>query len=257
MRDARVLGVIPARLGSERLPRKPLHLLAGRPLIEWVWRRVAEVSALDAVVVATDSEEVAEVCRRFGAGVELTSAAHESGTERVAEIATRPRYRGYDVLVNVQGDEPFVSVEQIEAAVGLVLGGWEVGTVASVVESVAEWQDPGVVKVIVGEGGRALYFSRAPVPYRRDGAPSAVELGGGGYLRHIGIYAYAPGALERWVALPPTALERIERLEQLRPLVAGLGIGVAVVAGTAGGVDTMADAERAAARLREILATGG
>jgi 3-deoxy-manno-octulosonate cytidylyltransferase (CMP-KDO synthetase) len=257
MSDARVLGVIPARLGSERLPRKPLHLLEGRPLIEWVWRRVGEVSALDAVVVATDSEEVAEACRRFGAGVELTSPAHESGTERVAEIATRPRYRGYDVLVNVQGDELFVSAEQIEGAVGLALGEWEVGTVASAVESAAEWRDPGVVKVIVGEAGRALYFSRPPVPHRRDGEPSAEEFESGVYLRHIGIYAYAPGAVERWVALPSTALERIERLEQLRPLAAGMGIGVAVVAGTAGGVDTMADAERAAARLRELMATGG
>ncbi|HEY8484906.1 MAG TPA: 3-deoxy-manno-octulosonate cytidylyltransferase [Longimicrobiales bacterium] len=246
----RVLGVIPARLGSERLPRKPLYVLAGRPLIEWVWRRVAAFSVLDAVVVATDSEEVAEVCVGFGAAVELTSPEHASGTERVAEVVARPGYREYDVVVNVQGDEPFVTEEQVAEAARLVREGWDVGTVAAPVETLEAWRDPSVVKVVRREDGGALYFSRSPVPYRRDGEPRPEDLSSSSYLRHIGIYAYTPAALARWVALPPNDLERLERLEQLRPLAAGLSIGVAVVAGTEGGIDTLDDARRAEQRLR-------
>jgi len=248
------LGVIPARIGSERLPRKPLYPLAGRPLIEWVWRRAAGFRALDAVVVATDSEQVAAVCRTLGAPVELTSFLHASGTERVAEVVARPAYRGYDVVVNIQGDEPFVTEEQVRAAVELVEGGWDVGTVATPVRTLAAWRDPAVVKVVRGDDGRALYFSRAPIPHRRDGEPDERELASPRYLRHVGIYAYARPALERWVALPPHALERIERLEQLRALAAGLRVGVALVSHAEGGIDTPEEALRAEERLRAAAA---
>ena len=247
--DGRVLGVIPARLGSERLPRKPLHKLAGRPLIEWVWRRVAGFEILDDVVVATDSEDIAQVCRDAGARVELTAAGHASGTERVAEVAARDGYAGYDVIVNVQGDEPFVAEQAVERSARLVLDGWDVGTVAAPVGDLAAWRDPAVVKVVRGQDGRALYFSRAPIPHRRDGEPTAAELGGAGYLRHVGVYAYAPSALAEWVALPPSGLEGTEKLEQLRPLAAGLRIGVGLVETALGGVDTAEDARRAEARL--------
>jgi 3-deoxy-manno-octulosonate cytidylyltransferase (CMP-KDO synthetase) len=243
------LGVIPARLGSERLPRKPLHDIAGRPLIEWVWRRARTLDALDALVVATDSEEVAATCRGFGAEVVLTSAAHESGTERVAEVATLPSFEGFDVVVNIQGDEPFVSQEQVAAAVALVREGWDVGTAASTLDTVEAWRDPAVVKVVRNEGGGALYFSRAPIPHARGREPTEAELASDLCLRHIGIYAYSRTALARWVALPSTALEGIERLEQLRPLVAGLRIGVAVVAAAEGGIDTPGDVARIEARL--------
>jgi 3-deoxy-manno-octulosonate cytidylyltransferase (CMP-KDO synthetase) len=251
----RVLGVIPARLGSERLPRKPLYPLAGRPLIEWVWRRVRELEALDRVVVATDSEAVAAACRAMGAEVALTSPDHASGTERAAEVVARSEYAGYDIVVNVQGDEPFIGAEQVEEAAAQV-GRFDVGTVATPVRTLAAWRDPAVVKVVRAEDGRALYFTRAPVPHVRGREPSEAELGSSDFLRHVGVYAYTPAALARWVAQPSGALERLERLEQLRALAAGLTIGVGLVAETEGGVDTPADARRAEERLRVLTGSG-
>jgi 3-deoxy-manno-octulosonate cytidylyltransferase (CMP-KDO synthetase) len=244
-----VLGVIPARLGSERLPRKPLHVLAGRPLIEWVWRRARTFTALDHLVVATDSEEVAAACVGFGAEVVLTSSAHKTGTDRVAEVAARSTFRGFDIVVNIQGDEPFVTEEQVTAAVAMVRAGFELGTVAAPVATLEAWRDPAVVKVVRGSGGRALYFSRAPIPHARGREPTAEELASDGYLRHIGVYAYSQMALERWVTLATTELEHLERLEQLRPLAAGLSIGVALAPLTGGGVDTPEDATRAQRQL--------
>ncbi len=245
-----VLGVVPARLGSERLPRKPLHEIAGRPLIEWVWRRVSTFGVLDRAVVATDSEEIRDACRSFGAEVAMTAAAHPSGTHRVAEVAGRAEYSGYDAIVNVQGDEPFVTESQVAGAVACVTSGWEVGTVASPVLELEAWRDPSVVKVVRNTEGGALYFSRAPIPHVRGREPTAAEFASVHFLRHIGVYAYTQDGLRRWVALEPGPLESAERLEQLGPLAAGIGIGVAVVEGSAGGVDTPADAHRAEARLR-------
>ena len=249
---ARVLGVIPARLASTRLPRKPLHPIAGRPLVEWVWRRVRDLGIFDAVVVATDSPEVEAAARAFGASVVLTREAHPSGTDRVAEVARREEWRGYPVIVNVQGDEPFVRGDHLQAAVGLVRdGGWDVGTVAAPISTDDEWREPAVVKVARGDDGRALFFTRAPVPFPRDAAP---DFASGAYLRHVGVYAYTRDALLRWVALPEGALERIEKLEQLRALAAGLRIGVAVGEPAEGGVDTPADAARAERIILESMA---
>lgn len=246
---AGLLGVIPARLASERLPRKPLTPLAGRPLVEWVWRRVHGFALFDALVVATDSDEVAEVARAFGATVEMTRADHPSGTDRVAEVATRAPYAGYDAIVNVQGDEPFVRRDHLEAAARLVREeGWEVATVAAPIAAEDEWRDPAAVKVVRGDDGGALCFSRAAVPHPRAGAP---DFRSGAYLRHVGVYAYRREALLRWVALPEGDLERIERLEQLRPLAAGIRIGVAVGAPAEAGVDTPADLLRATRILHE------
>jgi 3-deoxy-manno-octulosonate cytidylyltransferase (CMP-KDO synthetase) len=245
------LAVIPARLGSTRIPRKPLLKLAGRPLVEWVWRRVSACPHFDCVVIATDSDEIAEHARAMGARVELTSPDHPSGTDRVAEVARRLHYRGYPVVVNVQGDEPFVDPSHLGEAIRLVRDhGWEVGTVASPIESLSEWRAASVVKVVRDVNGGALYFSRAPIPSARDGEPTSADLAGGAFLRHIGVYAYQAEALQRWVELPEGALEQLERLEQLRPLAAGIRIGVAVVKSAIGGVDTLEDAERAELRLR-------
>jgi 3-deoxy-manno-octulosonate cytidylyltransferase (CMP-KDO synthetase) len=249
VRAGKVLGVIPARLQSQRLPRKPLHQLAGKTLVEWVWRRVSSLSVFDACVVATDSPEIAAECVRFGAQVELTSPDHPSGTDRIAELAARPAYSGYDVVVNVQGDEPFVTRGQIRGAVECVERGFDVGTVATPIRTLAAWRDPSVVKVARRDDGGALYFTRSPVPFRRDGDPDAAALAGNLYLRHIGVYAYAAAALAQWVALPPNPLELEERLEQLRALAAGLRIGVALVPEAEGGVDTIEDARRAERRL--------
>lgn len=251
--SGRVLGIVPARLASTRLPDKPLYPLLGRPLIEWVWRRVESMSVLDHVVVATDSERVAEVCRRLGAPVEMTSPEHPSGTDRVAEVANREEYRHYRVVANIQGDEPLLKESHLRAAIDLVRdGGWDVGTCATPVLDEEARKDSAVVKVARAANGRALYFSRAKIPFKRDEKPDAEELGREPFVRHIGIYAYDREALENWVALAPSPLERLEKLEQLRPLEAGLRIGVAVVGAADPGVDTPADAARMEEKLSQM-----
>jgi 3-deoxy-manno-octulosonate cytidylyltransferase (CMP-KDO synthetase) len=251
--SGRVLGIVPARLASTRLPNKPLYPLLGRPLIEWVWRRVEGMKVLDEVVVATDAEEVADVCRAMGAPVELTSPDHPSGTDRVAEVARLERYSGFQVVANIQGDEPLLKEAHLAAAIQLVReGGWEIGTCATPLMDLEIRKDPSVVKVVRAHSGRALYFSRSPIPYKRDDKPSPEELGREPFLRHIGIYAYTPEALEDWVAHSPTPLEELEKLEQLRPLASGARIGVAVVGAADPGVDTPADAVRMEERLMEL-----
>ncbi|MGE0160689.1 MAG: 3-deoxy-manno-octulosonate cytidylyltransferase [Gemmatimonadales bacterium] len=251
-----VLGIVPARLSSTRLPNKPLYPILGRPLIEWVWRRVETMSVLDHVVVATDSEEVAEVCRALGAPVEMTSREHPSGTDRVAEVADRPGYDGYRYIANVQGDEPLLKESHLRAAIDLVReGGWDVGTCATPIMSEDARKDPSVVKVARASNGRALYFSRARIPYKRDEKPAPGELEREPFLRHVGLYAYTRDALHDWVALAPSPLERLEHLEQLRPLEAGLRIGVAVVGSADPGVDTAADVLRMEERLGNRRAT--
>ncbi len=248
-----VLGIVPARLASTRLPHKPLYPVLGRPLIEWAWQRVSALTPLDHAVIATDSEQVAEVGRALGAPVEMTSAEHPSGTDRVAEVAARADYRSYDVIVNVQVDEPLLEERQLAAAVALVRDeGWEVGTCATPLLTEDARHDPAIVKVARTAAGGALYFSRAPIPHKSGGRkPAREELERAPFLRHIGVYAYTRSALRAWVALPPSPLERLEGLEQLRPLEAGLRIGVAVAGGADVGVDTPADVARLERRLIE------
>lgn len=230
-----VLGVIPARLGSSRLPKKPLLLLAGEPLILWVVRRVAEAGVCDELVVATDAGEVAATVERAGYQAVLTSARHESGTERVSEVITNKAFSKFDLILNVQGDEPLVALDALAGAVGRVRGGDPIGTAAGTLEA-ALARDPNRVKVVVDARGRAVYFSRAPIPFDRDGAGAVA------YHQHVGVYAYTRDALERWVRLPPVPEERWERLEQLRPLLHGMPIGVALLAAVATpGVDTADD----------------
>lgn len=240
----RTLAVIPARLGATRLPRKPLRLLAGLPLIVRVWERVTDAGVADKVVVATDSHEVAEAAARAGAEAVLTSASHGSGTERVAEVAGRAEFAGFDVVVNVQGDEPFVSRRALVESAQLVSGArFAIGT-AAVIATPDVLRDPNVVKVVAADDGRAMYFSRAAVPYLRDAEDA--ELQRTCVWQHIGIYAYERTALARWVQLPPNPLERIERLEQLRPLAAGIPVGVALIdEPMRPGIDTEEDLERA------------
>jgi 3-deoxy-manno-octulosonate cytidylyltransferase (CMP-KDO synthetase) len=241
------LAVIPARLGSTRLPRKPLQLIAGRPMILRVWERVSALRIADHVVVATDSREVEEALSGSGATVVLTSPDHPSGTDRVAEVAAMRQYAGVSAVLNVQGDEPFVSREALTGALGQVLdSGFPLGTVA--VRSAPDILNrPDVVKLVAADDGRAMYFSRAPVPWLRE--PEDAPLRDARVYQHVGVYAYTPEALVRWVALPQHPLERIERLEQLRPLAAGIPMGVALMDELpARGVDTMEDLEDANAR---------
>jgi 3-deoxy-manno-octulosonate cytidylyltransferase (CMP-KDO synthetase) len=241
----KTLAVIPARLGALRLPRKPLRLLAGLPIAVRVWSRVRGMGVADRVVVATESEEVAAVLRDAGAECVLTDPDHLSGTDRVAEVARRPEYSAYEVIVNIQGDEPFLSADAIRGAIAQVTGGrFEIGTTA-VREDPSILNRPAAVKVVMDDAGRALYFSRAPIPWLRDECDRALR---DPLVRlHLGLYAYTRAALAAWVALPPHPLELAERLEQLRPLAAGRAIGVAVTTDVPpmGGIDTEDDLMRA------------
>jgi 3-deoxy-manno-octulosonate cytidylyltransferase (CMP-KDO synthetase) len=237
----RILGVVPARLGSTRLPNKPLQLLAGEPLITRVVERVRQQALVDALVVATDSPRVAEAVERTGVRAVLTDAGHPSGTDRVAEAARRPEYAGFDVIANVQGDEPFLDRAALAGAIARVAAGDDVGTAAGPLDA-ADAADPARVKVVTDAQGRALYFSRAVIPHRREPADSAEGL----YWQHVGVYVYTRAALERWVALPPSRAELAERLEQLRALDGGLTIGVARLAEPVRpGIDTPDDLRRA------------
>ena len=240
-----VLGVIPARLGSTRLARKPLQLLGGVPLILRVWERVRGLASLDEVVVATDAPEIAAVIVPAGGRVILTSPLHESGTERVAEVARRPEFRRFDVVVNVQGDEPFLPAAAVPAAVARVAGGDDIGTAAVPLDP-TEADDPARVKVVTDAQGRALYFSRAPIPFTAEPRVPSAERRAPSHWQHLGLYAYTHDSLARWVAAPPTDLERFERLEQLRALYLGMTIGVARLAEPAlPGIDTPDDLARA------------
>ena len=249
----RTLVVIPARIGALRLPRKPLRLLAGLPLIVRVWQRISQMNLADSVVVATDDETVASTVAAAGAEWVMTRADHSSGTERVAEVAAAKRFRSYDTIVNVQGDEPFIGPGAVRGASEIVTSGrFPLGTAASPA-SPDILGTPSLVKVVVADDGRAMYFSRAPIPFLRDAADSGSQARH--TLQHIGVYAYTREALEKWVSLPVHPLEEVERLEQLRPLAAGVAMGVAVTnEAPASGIDTEDDLERANARWDGFMA---
>lgn len=239
----RVLGVIPARLGSTRLPNKPLQPLAGEPLITRVIERVLEHGLIEELVVATDSPRVVQVAERSGIRAVLTDGGHQTGTDRVAEVATRSDFAAFDTIVNIQGDEPFLAREALAGALGRVEQGDEIGTAAAPLDP-ALAGDPSRVKVVTDGRGRALYFSRAVIPHRRE----PEEPSSGLYWQHLGIYAYTRAALARWVRLPPCEAELAERLEQLRALYNGITIGVARLRDPAlPGVDTAEDLRRAEA----------
>ena len=240
----RTLAVIPARLGATRLPRKPLRLLGGVPLVLRVWERVREIDVADDCVIATDSAEVASAAAEYGADVILTSGDHPTGTDRVAEVARRSEFRRHECILNVQGDVPFVSAGALTGACQLVSSGAFPLATAAVPAGLEILTSPSVVKVVTADDGRALYFSRAPIPFLRD--PDDRSLLTGRVHQHIGVYAYQRDALTRWVALPPHPLEQIERLEQLRPLAAGIAMGVAFVDELPrAGIDTEDDLARA------------
>ncbi|MEZ6194221.1 MAG: 3-deoxy-manno-octulosonate cytidylyltransferase [Planctomycetota bacterium] len=243
------VGVVPARLGSTRLARKALAEVAGRPLVAWVLKNAARARSLREVLLATDDAEIAAAGERAGFRAILTDAALPSGTDRIAQAARRAGLED-GILVNIQGDEPEIPPSTIDAVVELLenRGDLQMATAACVLRDPAEFASPHRVKVVTDEGGRALYFSRAPIPHRRDPAsPDEVEMPCG--LGHLGIYAYRRDALDALVALPPSPLEKLEQLEQLRALQAGMGIGVALVAASVPGIDTAEDLEAFRARV--------
>jgi 3-deoxy-manno-octulosonate cytidylyltransferase (CMP-KDO synthetase) len=235
-----VLGVIPARLASTRLPRKVLREIAGRPLVAWVYEAARRAPDLDEVLVATDADEVMQACARLGIPAVLTSGEHPSGTDRVWEIA---QSRAADVYVNVQGDEPFVTAGHIARLVE------PFRTTADTLVSTLcirarpdEVDARNVNKVVFGAGGRAIYFSKYGIPFDRDGR-GAVR------YKHIGLYAYRKAGLEAFHRLPPSTLERTEGLEQLRFLENGIGIVVRETTEATIGIDTEEDFRAAEARL--------
>src|SRR5258708_1066882 len=230
----KAIAVIPARLASTRLPRKMLREIAGKPLIGVVYEAVRSSPLLARVLIATDSEEIMSVCRQHGWDAEMTSLAHRSGTERVHEISQR---ESADVYVNVQGDEPLVRSEQIAT----LLQGIEnpSAQVATLMTPAAEFDipNPNAVKVVTDLNGKALYFSRATIPFDRDATSPR-------YFKHLGLYAYRKAALDRFVTLPESSLEKGERLEQLRFLENGISIFVGETPYDSVGVDTEEDLKR-------------
>ncbi len=245
MSSLRIAAVIPARLASTRMPRKVLRPIAGRPMVEWVWRAAKSSGLMDPVVVATDAEEVAEACRARLIPVVMTSPACPSGSDRVREAA---RHVDADVYVNIQGDEPTLTPGFFPPLLVLFRRPEvEVATLA-VACPPHEFNHPNAVKVVTALDGRALYFSRAIIPFDRDAT------GFTAYRKHLGIYAYRKAALERFAALPPSPLEKLERLEQLRLLENGIDIYVAEAPRDTIGVDTEEDLARAEILLQQIEA---
>lgn len=237
----RVAAIIPARYGSTRLPGKPLLRETGRYLVQHVVERVQEARRIDQVVVATDDERIVAAVESFGGEAVMTSGGHASGTDRVAEVA-----RSIDAvaILNVQGDEPEIDPADLDRLAEAVLEPEaEIVTLAAPIADAATFADPNAVKVVIGEGGRALYFSRAPIPWR-DGADLSHA------HKHVGVYAYAREALLRFAGLPPAPAERLERLEQLRALCHGMKIRVLACEREPVGVDTEEDYRRFVERWR-------
>jgi len=236
----KIIAVIPARLASTRLPRKMLREIAGKPLVGWVYEAVRSSLLLSEVIVATDSEEIMGVCGRYGWNARMTSPDHRSGTERVQEVSNSI---DADVYINVQGDEPMVRPEQIATLIDVMKDpAVSVGTLKTPWLA-EEIHNPNAVKVVDDSGGRALYFSRATIPFDRDGTQPA-------YFKHLGLYAYRKPALDLFVSLPESMLEKSERLEQLRFLENGIPIYVGETPHDSIGVDTEEDLQRVAEILR-------
>jgi len=247
MSPLRIAGVIPARLASTRLAAKVLRPIASRPMVEWVWRAATASGLMSPVVVATDAEEVAEACRARSIPVVMTSPDCPSGSDRVREVA---RQIDADIYVNIQGDEPTLTPDFFPPLLDLFSRPEvEVSTLA-VSCPPHEFTNPNAVKVVTALDGRALYFSRATIPFDRD------AIGFTGYRKHLGIYAYRKAALERFASLPPSPLEKLERLEQLRLLENGIAIYVADAPRDTIGVDTEEDLARAAAVLNGFEKAG-
>jgi 3-deoxy-manno-octulosonate cytidylyltransferase (CMP-KDO synthetase) len=237
------IAIIPARLASTRLPRKMLREIAGKPLVGWVYEAVVSSQLLSQVIIATDSEEILDACRKRGWKAQMTSTAHRSGTERVHELSNSVEA---DVYVNVQGDEPLVRREQLAALLDVMKNpAVQVGTVKTPCPQ-EDISNPNAVKVVAAPDGRALYFSRATIPFDRDRS-------GPHYFKHLGLYAYRKAALDLFVSRPESILEKSERLEQLRFLENGVDIYVGETAFDSVGVDTEEDLQRVAEILRKRL----
>jgi 3-deoxy-manno-octulosonate cytidylyltransferase (CMP-KDO synthetase) len=242
----RILGIIPARYASTRFPGKPLALIAGKPLVQWVAEQCRQAKSLSELVVATDDARIAEVVRGF-CRVEMTRTDHPSGSDRIAEVASRCQC---DAIVNIQGDEPLIEPAVIDAVAG-ALARAEMSTAATAIRNPDEYDNPNVVKVVVNAAGRALYFSRRTIPYLREAASRSAneQLAAFPFLKHLGIYGYRRETLLRLVQFPMSPLEQAEKLEQLRALENGIEIAVVKVDYDSVGVDVPEDV----AQVEKIL----
>ncbi len=246
-------GIIPSRFGSSRFPGKPLAMLAGKPLVAWVVEAVKKARGLDAVLVATDDGRIVAAVEQYGGTAVMTPSELPSGTDRIACAAKNFLGRDFDdddILVNIQGDEPLIDPKLVEALAKKLKDDprWSMATAVTPIRSAADFAARSVVKVVLDRDDGAMYFSRAPIPCDRDNAP---DLAGGLYVRHLGIYAYRGGFLKRYIAEPPCALEKTEKLEQLRALWMGAKIAVVKTEDEGVGVDTPEDAERVAKLLAD------
>jgi 3-deoxy-manno-octulosonate cytidylyltransferase (CMP-KDO synthetase) len=243
------IGVIPARLASTRLPRKLLLDDTGRTVLQHTWENVRQAASLADVVIAADSLEIAEAARRFGATCFLTGE-HPSGTDRIAEVARR-HLREFELFVNIQGDESELDPDHIDRLVSAISDpNVEMATLGTPIRQRDELESPSCVKIALGDDGRAVYFSRAPIPFVRDADVDELLGGETPWLLHLGIYAYRRDFLLRLTELPPSRLEKLEKLEQLRALEAGATIQVAVVEHRCVGIDTPEDYAKFVARHR-------
>jgi 3-deoxy-manno-octulosonate cytidylyltransferase (CMP-KDO synthetase) len=243
--------IIPARFGSVRLPGKLLAMIGGRPLLQWVWQS-AMASGAASVLIATDDERIRAAASEFGAECIMTSAQHASGTDRIAEVVRARGFAAEDVVVNLQGDEPSMPAEVVSTVARALrdVALSDIATAVAPIESLREFLDPNCVKALRGGDGRALYFSRAPVPWPRDNVVAGEPASFAGAWRHIGIYAYRVRSLLQFAAWPPTPLETTEKLEQLRALEHGMHIHLVTLAHSPpAGVDTPEDLERVRAAL--------
>lgn len=248
----KTIAIIPARYASTRFPGKPLADLGGKPVVEWVYRGVSEIELVDEVCVATDDERIAAAVKQFGGNCVMTRTDHKSGTERCGEVVEKMKAEGkvFDIVLNVQGDEPFVNKEQITTLLAAFNDNkTEIATLAKRITSTEELTSPNNVKVITDEYNIALYFSRTPIPYVRD---CSIEqwVDKHYYLKHIGIYAYLSNVLKNLVELETTPLEESEKLEQLRWLEHGYVIKVIETECENIGIDTLEDLEAARLRLK-------
>lgn len=238
----KVVAIIPARWASTRFPGKPLHVIAGKPLVQHVWERCRQAGAVDGVVIATDDMRIAEAAFEFGAEVALTSPKHRSGTDRAAEVAKK--MPGVTHIINVQGDEPVVDPALINKLAKMLIADKKIAMITAANPFHESVESPHVVKVVVDRESNALYFSRSAIPFSRDGNYPVQ------YYRHHGIYGYSRTLLLQFVKWKPTPLEQVEQLEQLRALEHGVKIRVVITKHASIGVDTLADASAVATLLK-------
>ena len=241
----RIIGIIPARYAATRLPGKPLAPIAGAPMIRHVYEGARRSRAIERLIVATDDARIAEAVASFGGEAVMTSPEHPSGTDRIAEAARSLKLRDSDIVLNIQGDEPLVRPEMLEALCEAAEATDHMATIAFRTENPEDYRNPAVVKVVVDDTMRALYFSRSPIPHHREN-PDAP---GAPFWKHLGFYAYRQGFLQHITTLPPGRLETLEKLEQLRVLEAGFPILVAPSPHDSVGIDTPEDLER----IRRIM----